>query len=91
MESYMYVFTGNKSIFPVGIFNEFELASQNIEKYKLSGILTKYPININLYEWALDNNFLEIKNESQKNPKFIEQFSCASTEHYHFEEGYLID
>ncbi|ROS17714.1 hypothetical protein EDF65_2095 [Chryseobacterium nakagawai] len=40
-----------------------------------------------LYDWAIENDFFKVKNEHQKEAKFIQQFTCASIEHFHFENG----
>ena len=85
----IYVFNGNNSVFPSGLFAEYELAVNWIKSNKLSGVLNVYPVNIGLYDWAIENNFLEIKNENQKTPNFIGRFTCASVEHYHFDNGEL--
>ncbi|KES11705.1 hypothetical protein SASC598O11_003800, partial [Snodgrassella alvi SCGC AB-598-O11] len=38
------------------------------KKNKLSGILTKYPIDVGVYDWAVQNNFFIPNNEKQKLP-----------------------
>lgn len=57
------------------------------KKNKLSGILTNYPIDIGVYDWAVQNNFFSPNNEKQKLPSFIGSFTFASMEHYHFLDG----
>ena len=43
-----------------------------------------------VYNWAIKENFFTIRNEYQKESKFIQRFTCASMEHFHFEDGKLI-
>lgn len=83
----IYVFNGNNSTFPSGVFTEYELALSWIENHKLSGILNLYPLDVGLYDWAISNNFFIVKTENQKKSNFIERFTCASIEHFHFVDG----
>jgi hypothetical protein len=84
---YVYIFNGNSSIFPAGVFQNKELAISWIKDNLLSGVLNQYPLNVSLYDWAIAENLFTIKNENQKKPGFIEKFTCASIEHWHFENG----
>ena len=83
----IWVFNGATARFPSGVFLSLENAKAWIKKNKLSGILTKYPIDIGVYDWAVQNNFFSPNNEKQKLPSFIGSFTCASMEHYHFLDG----
>lgn len=85
----IFVFNGSDSSLPSGLFSEFELAKKWIEKYGLTGILTAYPINIGLYDWAIENHIFDPKKDYQTKARFIQTFTCASVEHYHFENGIL--
>ncbi|MCY0969092.1 DUF7710 domain-containing protein [Chryseobacterium wangxinyae] len=89
-EKQVFVFNGEESNFPSGIFTTLEKAKVYIEKYSLSGILTQFPIDIGIYDWAIQKDFFSVKNEYQKEPRFIERFSCASIEHFHFKNGKVI-
>ena len=55
----------------------------------LSGTLTCYPVDTGVYDWALQNSFFKPKNEEQQAAKFIQKFSSASQEHFHYEDGAL--
>ena len=87
MEKKIYVFTGKGANFPGGIFNDKKNATEWIEKYALSGVLSTYPIDKGLYDWAIENEYFEAKKEYQKEAKFIEKFTCASIDHFHYENG----
>jgi hypothetical protein len=63
------------------------LAKAWIKDKSLSGVLTKYPVNVGFYDWCITSGFFTVKYPNQSSPQFIEQFSCASVEHYHFEDG----
>ncbi|MDR6923723.1 hypothetical protein [Chryseobacterium sp. 2987] len=86
-DNYIYVFIGKNSGFPSGIFTTLEKALEWIKKYSLSGILNKYPVDIGLYDWAVQKDFFTVENEYQKGSEFVQRFTCASMEHLHFENG----
>jgi hypothetical protein len=83
----IWVFNGNNSRLPSGVFSKRELAEAWIDKHALSGILSKYPIDEGVYDWALANGTFKAKCEDQTQAKFIQSFSSASQEHYHYEDG----
>ncbi|MCE3226470.1 MAG: hypothetical protein K0S32_1021 [Bacteroidetes bacterium] len=83
----VYVFSGSNSTFPGGVFLDFDSANNWIKKHHLSGTLNVYPVNVGLYDWAIQRGYFEIKKEDHSNPAFIEKFTSASLEHYHFENG----
>ena len=85
----IWIFNGNDGALPAGAFDSKEKAEVFIEKYNLSGCLTKYPVNLSLYDWTIENEYFEPKKDSQKSSKFIETFTSAYTEHYHYENGGL--
>jgi hypothetical protein len=84
----VWVFNGINH-FPSGIFSSREKAEQWIAKHQLSGCLTKYPMDIGIYEWAIANGAFKPKRPEHSQPKFIGRFSSASLEHYHYEDGQI--
>lgn len=82
----VWVFNGG-GIFPAAVFTTRERAESWIALHALSGVLTKYPLDVGLYEWAVENGSFKPKRPDQSEPKFIARFSCASAEHYHYEAG----
>ena len=83
---FVWVFHGEKARFSSGVFSELEIAKHWIETNKLSGILTKYPVNKSCYEWAIDQKVYEPK-ESDRMAKKMESFTSHGQEHYHFSNG----
>jgi hypothetical protein len=65
------------------------MAEDWIAQYSLTGVLTEYPLNVGAYDWAIKMNFFVVKNEAQAQPEFIQKFTTASQEHYHYEDGRL--
>ena len=80
--TWIWVFNGANGAIPSGIFTERDIAEK-----QLTGMLTKYPLDIGLYDWAVENDIFTAKREDQKGPHFKQTFTCASLEHYHYENG----
>lgn len=85
--TWIWVFNGNNSRFASGVFSSREKAETWIQEKQLSGILTAYPLDLGVYDWALDNGFFKPKREDQRSAEFIGRFSCANQPHVHYEEG----
>jgi hypothetical protein len=73
-----------------GVFETKEIAESWIKKHGLSGVLTKYPLDVGVFDWAIENGLFKPKNEKHLSPDFIGSFTSASQEHYHYENG-LVD
>ena len=89
MSKNIWVFNGANSRFPSGIFMEKELAEHWIKKHKLTGTLTLYPINKGVYDWAIEQGNFTPSKDHEYTSSFIQKFSSASQEHYHYSEGFL--
>ena len=83
----VWVFNSSKGRFPSAVFSKKELANEWIRLHKLTGILTAYPIDIGVYDWAVRKGYFSPNREDQASPEFIGRFSSASQEHYHYEDG----
>ena len=84
-----WIFNGSNSRFCSGVFSSRENAEKWIYKYKLSGLLTLYPIDESAYDWAINKHFFSPSKDSEKTAEFIQKFTSASQEHYHYENGEL--
>ncbi|MEO9968574.1 MAG: hypothetical protein ABJG15_01885 [Hyphomonadaceae bacterium] len=82
----VWVFNGRHGYFPSGVFADRNTAEQWISEYDLSGTLTKYPVGIPVYDWALSNAYFEPSKAEHTTARFIGKFSCAQLEHYHYGE-----
>lgn len=85
----IWVFNGKRNGFAGGVFTDVELAKQWIEKHKLTGVLTLYPVNVGVYDWAIENGLFKVKKEHDKATEFIGGFTTASQKHHHFEDGIM--
>ena len=85
----VWIFHGAGSRFANAVFTDKTIAERWINQNRLTGVLTKYPINISVYDWATSELFFEPQKEHHKSAKFIQKFTSASQEPYHYENGSL--
>ena len=83
-EKFIWLFHGTGATFASGVFETKELAEEWIIANKLEGVLTQYPINQGVYQWAIEKNYFAPTRDYQFEGKFIQQFTSASQEHYHY-------
>ncbi len=91
MENSIWVFKGVNSQFSGGVFDNLEAAEKWIKENSLTGVLTKYPINQGVFDWAKEKGLINMKpeklEEKKNDPIFVGGFTTASMEHYHYENG----
>ncbi len=83
-----WIFTGPKAQFPSGVFTGREAAERWIQQHHLSGTLTAYPLDVGVYDWAVARGHFAPKRDDQRSPEFIQRFTSATQEHYHYEDGH---
>ncbi len=86
MSNSVWIFAGIGGHHAAGVFRDEERARQWIEKHRLNGVLTRYPLDTGLFDWAVEEGYLKPEPD-QHAPEFIQQFSTGYLEHYHFEDG----
>ncbi|MFN7925978.1 MAG: hypothetical protein U0Q16_38125 [Bryobacteraceae bacterium] len=86
-ENFVWIFSGAKRHFPGAVFTARATAEAWIAKNRLTGTLTRYPIDIGAYEWALERGLFQPRNPHEFEPEFIGGFSDGGMEHYHYEAG----
>jgi hypothetical protein len=77
----------SKGRFSGGLFRSKEHAEAWIETNRLSGVLTLYPLDVGVYEWAIDRGLFTPKKPHESSPDFIGGFTTASQPHDHYEDG----
>lgn len=82
-----WIFNGERSPLPSGVFSDLDQAEAWIAHQRLSGILSQYPVGTGVYEWAISQDHFTPERDDQKTPEFIAKFSCASLEHFHYLNG----
>ena len=83
----VWVFLGERAIHPAAVFSSREKAEVWIAAHGLDGILTLYPVDEPIYEWAIARGIFRPKQPYQFEAKFIQRFSSASQDYYHYELG----
>lgn len=50
-------------------------------------MLTLYPLDVGVYDWAIDMGLFAPKGERESTSAFIGSFTTASMEHSHYVDG----
>ena len=83
----VWIFKGNgNNPFPSAVFSSVAKAEIWIKQHKLSGTLTQYPIDIPVFDWAVEKEYFT-PTDNHKNAKTIGNFSSASQTHFHYTDG----
>lgn len=82
----IWVFTGGKSGFPAGLFRDLEKAEAWIRDHGLSGTLTKYPVDVGLFAWAIDQGLFSPKKDFDR-AAMAADFTCPSLDQHRYERG----
>jgi hypothetical protein len=101
-ENFVWVFNGEgpSIAFPAGVFSRRELAESWIRANGLSGVLTAYPLDKGVYDWAKERGYLTDWTDSQGIPlqrvqgggsRVVGRFSTGHQAHFHFSDGRLVD
>ncbi len=83
----VWVFHGTTAQFCSGVFSTKAKAEDFIAQHQLSGILTRYPLDTGVYDWAIAEGIFKPSRDYQSSPRFIGRFTSASQEHFHYEKG----
>lgn len=83
----VWVFSGVGGTFPAAVFSDRAKANAWVARHRLSGVLTAYPVDEPIYDWAIARGVFEPKRPDQSQAQFIQRFSSASLEHDHYEDG----
>ncbi|MGM0554961.1 MAG: DUF7710 domain-containing protein [Myxococcota bacterium] len=84
---HVWIFNGAGARFPCAAFRTREQAEEQIRRHQMSGMLTKYPLGTTVYDWAVESGAFEPSRDEQESPEYIQRFSSAHLEHYHYEDG----
>lgn len=70
-----------------GVFSSMVLAEEWIHSNKLSGLLTAYPIDIGVYDWAVREAIIQPMEDIESTSQYIASFTHSIQDHYHYERG----
>lgn len=82
----VWIFHGAGAQFASGVFSSLERAEGWIATHRLTGLLTRYPLDEGSYDLAVANGSFRPERYDQKTPEFIQRFTDG-TFHHHFEHG----
>lgn len=81
----VWVFNGSRAAFPAAVFANLVHARSWIAKHRLTGVLTAYPLDEGVYDWATDQGFFP--SNKPVDAAFVGSFTSANQEHYHSLDG----
>jgi hypothetical protein len=85
----VWVFVGAEARNPSAIFTTRSKAQTWIERNSLSGLLTEYPLDVPVIDWAIREHVYSPRPEDEEDPWIIATFTSAAQRHYHFVDGEL--
>lgn len=83
----VWIFHGEHASLASAVFANRASAESWISENKFSGMLTVYPIDTPVYDWAIEKEFFQPNPDNPKTGEFIQNFTSASQEHFHFKNG----
>jgi hypothetical protein len=86
-ERNVWIFLGERAHWPSGVFSSREAAVRWITEHHLTGMITEYPVNAGVYDWAVANGSFRPRKPQHSSPEFIGGFTTAAQEHEHFTDG----
>ena len=86
MTTYIYVFSGEGGGFPGGVFDSIENAENWIALHNLTGVLSFYPLNTGVFDWAVSNGFVKPEMAAKTTSRRIANYE-SYLDHAHYENG----
>lgn len=86
-DNFVWIFNGGKGRFAGGVFSSALTAEHWIQTNQLTGVLTRYPLDVGSFDWAKQQGLVSDKLLERADSDFIGSFSSASFEHFHYENG----
>jgi hypothetical protein len=83
----VWAFLGDESRWPSGVFRSRELAEGWIGENGLMGMLTEYPLDTGVYDWAVAEGLFRPGKPAHTSTAFIAGFTTAHQNHAHFVDG----
>ena len=86
-EQSVWVFLGERAHWPSGVFTSRETAVSWIARHRLTGMITQSPVDVGVYDWAVQKGAFRPGTPGHAEPDFIGGFTTAAQEHAHFTDG----
>lgn len=84
-EQYVWVFSQGRTS---GVFTSLPNAEAWIQQHQLSGLLSAYPLDQGVYDWAVRNSFFKPSKPHHGSAEQIARFDSAYLPHVHYENGH---
>jgi hypothetical protein len=72
---------------PSGIFSDKEKAEEWIASNRLTGLLSGFPVDMGVLDWAIRCAGFNPPDEKRTDPSYVARFTSGAVEHFHFENG----
>lgn len=72
---------------PSAVFSARDLAERWVVGNGLTGMLTEYPLDVGVYDWAVAKGFFRPSKPGHTSTTFIAGFTTARQDHAHFTDG----
>jgi hypothetical protein len=72
---------------PSGVFSSREAAIRWISEHRLTGMITEYPVDVGVYDWAVASGSFRPDKTKHSSSEFIGGFTTAAQVHEHFSDG----
>lgn len=87
MLSKAWVFLGEGARIPSGIFSDEEKAKEWIASNRLTGLLSEFPVDMGVLDWAIRYAGFNPSDEKRADPSYVARFTSGAVKHFHFENG----
>lgn len=85
VDSWVWVFHGSGGRFASGVFTTRDKAEAWIYQHNLTGVLTRYPLNLGVYDGAQEKQLFQPTKPEHTEAAFIQRFASGSPEHDHYD------
>jgi hypothetical protein len=82
----VWVFNGEQSSLPAGVFATKAAAEEWIRRHRLSGTLSEFPLDVGAYDHAIEAALWMPKKPHESTAAFIASFS-PRMQHEHWQDG----
>lgn len=83
----VWIFQGEGQNAVSGCFATQKTAEAWIAQKQLSGVLTAYPLDCPIYDWAIERGYWQPARAYQTQARFIQNFTSAYLPHFHYVAG----
>ncbi|MBM0124557.1 DUF7710 domain-containing protein [Pimelobacter simplex] len=85
----VWVFHGDDARHASGVFSSKLSALEWVERHRLTGLLTEYPLDVGVYDDAVARGLFKPSRDHHGSPRHIASFSPGRAEHVHLVDGRL--